>query len=112
MSRQSAIARQSYELTTEFFAIPHEDDTYLLYSPLKQILMLANGSMVDLVASLREGCFAGIDAENVDAMEVGNRRWPGTRCKRAPSARWSWPGNTVWTCSSVWPRTECCPVGR
>jgi uncharacterized protein len=60
----------SYRLTTEFFAIPHRQDTYILYSPLKQIVMLANEGMVDLVASLRDGTFEEVNGENMDAMQL------------------------------------------
>jgi uncharacterized protein len=61
---------KEYRLTTEFFAIPHSGDTFILYSPLKEILMLANQDMVDLVAQLRDGTFAGVNGENMDAVQL------------------------------------------
>lgn len=60
----------AYKLTTEIFAIPYEPGLHVLYSPLKQLLMLCNDGMVDLVGQLREGTFAGINAENIDAMQL------------------------------------------
>lgn len=60
----------TYKLTTEFFAIPYQEGTYILYSPLKHILMLVNGEMVDLVASLKEGTFAGVNGDNMDAIQL------------------------------------------
>jgi uncharacterized protein len=61
---------ETYNLTTEFFAIPYRGDTQLLYSPLKQILMLANSEMVDLVASLKDQTFAGVNGHNMDAVQL------------------------------------------
>jgi uncharacterized protein len=61
---------KEYRLTTEFFAIPYSGDTFILYSPLKEILMLANQDMVDLVARLRDGTFEGVNGENMDAVQL------------------------------------------
>ena len=60
----------AYKLTSEMFAIPYESGMYVLYAPLKHLLMLCNEEMVSLVASLRDGSFQGIDGENMDAMQL------------------------------------------
>ena len=60
----------AYKLTTELFGIPYTPDVYILYSPVKQLLMLANRDAVDLAASLRDGTFRGADADNLDALQL------------------------------------------
>lgn len=60
----------TYALTTEFFAIPYRGETFIIYSPLKEILMLANRDMVELIAALRDGTFQGVTGENIDAMQL------------------------------------------
>ncbi|MBI2900701.1 MAG: radical SAM protein [Planctomycetes bacterium] len=82
-----------YVLTTEFFAVPYCEDTFLLYSPLKQILILANTEMVDMVAALRDGTFAGVDGANMDAMQLllesgAINGTPDEPPRRPPAAEW------------------------
>ncbi|MBM4068809.1 MAG: radical SAM protein [Planctomycetes bacterium] len=60
----------AYRLSTEFFAIPYQQDTYILYSPLTQIVVLANQDMVDMVASLRDGTLPGATGANMDALQL------------------------------------------
>lgn len=45
------------ELSTELFLIPLDEPRYLVYSPLRRAAFVANPSLVNLIADLREGCY-------------------------------------------------------
>ena len=60
---------QTYRLTTEVFCLPHLDN-YIVYAPLKNVLMLVNAAAANLLHQLDEGGACQTDASNVEILSA------------------------------------------
>lgn len=60
-------------LTAEIFVIPHDRETFIVYAPLRRVAFVANGSMVNKLADIKEGLFTTRTSEDVALLEFLER---------------------------------------